>query len=226
MNPARVAALHANTTIETRYTAEPRERYLEIAGWRGLNEAYLRTAVDIGEGALRDLLAQVPLGFEDIAHLATFSTTGIAVPSLDARLMNRLPFSPALKRLPVYGLGCAAGAAGVARVADYLAGHPDEAAIALTIELCSLTIEPGDTSVANLIACGLFGDAAAAVLLVGDRHPLARTNASAGGPLALGPAGGDGAALPRVHPGGAPSVQVVDTRSVFFPAPSGTWAGT
>ena len=215
VNPERVASLHANTTIETRYTAEPRERYLEIAGWSGLNEAYLRRSVEMGERALVGLMDQVELGFEDIAHLAVFSTTGIAVPSLDARLMNRLPFAPGLKRLPVYGLGCAAGAAGVARVADYLAGHPTEAAIALTVELCSLTIEPGDISVANLIACGLFGDAAAAVLMVGDAHPLAGRNASAGGPLALGATGGDGmAAAPRTD---GPSVRVVDTRSVFFP---------
>ena len=215
VNPDRVASLHANTTIETRYTAEPRERYLDIAGWAGLNEAYLRRAVEMGERALVALMEQVDLGFEDVAHLAVFSTTGIAVPSLDARLMNRLPFSPSLKRLPVYGLGCAAGAAGVARVADYLAGHPTEAAIALTVELCSLTIEPGDTSVANLIACGLFGDAAAAVLMIGDEHPLAGRNASAGRPLVLGGPGGDSAPAPV--PAEAPALRVVDSRSVFFP---------
>lgn len=215
VNLDRVANLHANTTIETRYTAEPRERYLEIAGWQGLNAAYLRRAVDLGERAILGLMEQVEMDLADVAHLAVFSTTGIAVPSLDARLMNRLPFSAGLKRLPVYGLGCAAGAAGVARVADYLVGHPTEAAIALTVELCSLTIEPGDTSVANLIACGLFGDAAAAVLMVGDAHPLAGQNASAGRPLALGETGGDSAPTPA--PAHAPALHVVDSRSVFFP---------
>ncbi len=214
VNLDRLASLHENTTIETRYTAEPRERYLEMTGWGGLNEAYLRDAVALGERAITALMEQVSIGVEDIAHLAVFSTTGIAVPSLDARLMNRLPFSPSLKRLPVYGLGCAAGAAGIARVADYLEGHPEEAAIALAVELCSLTIEPGDTSIANVIACGLFGDAAAAVLLVGDRHPLAASNASAGRPLAL-PVGGDGALACQAASG--PSVRVVGTRSVFFP---------
>ena len=217
VNAERVASLHAGTTIETRYTAEPLERYLEMAGWASLNEAFLRRAVELGERALVDLLDQVPLDFADIAHLAVFSTTGIAVPSLDARLMNRLPFARTLKRLPVYGLGCAAGAAGIARISDYLAGHPKEAAIALTVELCSLTIEPGDLSAANLIACGLFGDAAAAVLLVGDAHPLAGTNASAGRPLALGSHSGDGAApVQTEHPEGAPAVQIVGTRSTLF----------
>ena len=180
VNLGRVASLHANTTIETRYTAEPRERYLEMEGWADLNGAYLRRAVDMAERAVVALMAQVELDLADLAHLAFFSTTGVSVPSIDARLMNRLPFAPTLKRTPVYGLGCAAGAAGLARVADYLAGHPAEAAVVLAVETCSLTIQPGDVSVANLIATGLFGDAAAAALMVGDAHPLAAVNASAG----------------------------------------------
>ena len=225
INVDRVASLHQNTTIETRYTAEPRERYLEMDGWADFNEAYLRTAVDLAERALVALLDQVPLGFEDIAHLAFFSTTGIAVPSIDARLMNRLPFAPTLKRTPVYGLGCAAGAGGVARVADYLVGHPTEAAVVVTVETCSLTVQTHDTSIANVIATGLFGDAAAAVLLVGDDHPLAPRNRSAGRPAALAEiptASGDSApvALDAVSvavSGTAPAPRVVDTRSVFFP---------
>ena len=229
VNLDRVASLHANTTIEARYTAEPLGRYAEMAGWADLNAAYLRAAVDLAERALVALLDPVDLAFEDVAHLAVFSTTGVAVPSLDARLMNRLPFAPTLKRTPVYGLGCAAGAAGVARVADYLVGHPTEAAIALAVETCTLTLHPRDTSVANLVATGLFGDAAAAVLLVGDGHPLAGRNASAGRPAPLAPptSSGDGAAVGLddiavrsggAAPGGvAPGPRVVATRSVFFP---------
>ena len=228
VNLDRVASLHANTTIEARYTVEPLARYAEMAGWADLNRAYLRDATDLAEQALVSLLDQVDLGFEDVAHLAVFSTTGVAVPSLDARLMNRLPFAPTLKRTPVYGLGCAAGAAGVARVADYLVGHPTEAAVAVTVETCSLTLHPRDTSVANLIATGLFGDAAAAVLLVGDGHPLAGQNASAGrpAPLATAASSGDGAAVDLddvavrsggAAPGGAPGPRVVASRSVFFP---------
>src|SRR5689334_9140723 len=88
--------------------------------------------------------------------------------------MNRIPFSRGMKRLPLFGLGCMGGAAGIARMADYLQGHPDEAVILLAIELCSLTIQRDDLSLANLVASGLFGDGAAAVLMVGDEHPLAR----------------------------------------------------
>ena len=230
VNLDRVASLHANTTIETRYTAEPLARYREMSGWADLNEAYLRDAVAMAERAVVALMAQVDLDLADVAHLAFFSTTGVAVPSIDARLMNRLPFAPTLKRTPVYGLGCAAGAAGVGRVADYLAGHPAEAAIALAVETCSLTIQPADVSVANMIATGLFGDAAAAVLMVGDAHPLAGVNASAGRPAPLAPAAsgpadasrGDSAAVPadsvsvRVA-GPAPAPRVVAARSVFFP---------
>jgi len=95
------------------------------------------------------------------------------VPSIEARLMNRLGFAADCRRLPLFGLGCVAGAAGIARANDYLEGHPTHAALLLCVELCSLTFQPDDMSVANLIACGLFADGAACVLLVGDDHPLA-----------------------------------------------------
>jgi alkylresorcinol/alkylpyrone synthase len=103
--------------------------------------------------------------------------------------MNRIPFSRGMKRLPLFGLGCLGGAAGIARTADYLQGHPQEAVILFAVELCSLTIQRDDLSLANLVASGLFGDGAAAVLMVGDDHPLARRG------------------LPRV----------IDSQSQFFP---------
>jgi alkylresorcinol/alkylpyrone synthase len=87
--------------------------------------------------------------------------------------MNVIPFSPSTKRLPLFGLGCLAGVAGINRVADYLRGYPQEAALLLSTELSSLTLQLKDISAANLVSTGLFGDGAAAVLLVGDRHPLA-----------------------------------------------------
>ena len=101
--------------------------------------------------------------------------TGIAVPSLEARLMNRLPFSSQTKRVPLFGLGCLAGCAGVNRLGDYLRGHPTEAGLLLSVELCSLTLQREDLSVANIIASGLFGDGCGVVLMVGDEHPLAST---------------------------------------------------
>jgi alkylresorcinol/alkylpyrone synthase len=131
---------------------------------------------------------------QEIDQLTTVSTTGIAVPALDARLMNRIPFSQHMKRLPLFGLGCMGGAAGIARTADYLQGHPQEAVILFAVELCSLTIQRDDLSLANLVASGLFGDGAAAVLMVGDHHSRAQPAERA-------------QTLPRV----------IDSQSHFFP---------
>ena len=93
--------------------------------------------------------------------------TGIATPSIDARLVNRLGLRSDVKRTPIFGLGCVAGAAGIARASDYLRAFPDEVAVLLSVELCSLTLQRDDLSVPNLIASGLFGDGAAAVVLGG-----------------------------------------------------------
>jgi alkylresorcinol/alkylpyrone synthase len=100
------------------------------------------------------------------------TVTGLAVPSLDARIAGVLGLRPDVKRVPLVGLGCVAGAAGVARLNDYLLGHPDEVAVLVAVELCSLTVQRDDVSIANLVASGLFGDGAAAVVAVGsDRAP-------------------------------------------------------
>ena len=100
----------------------------------------------------------------------TTTVTGVAAPSLDARLVQPLGLRTDVKRVPMFGLGCVAGAAGVARVHDYLLGHPDGVAVLLAVELCSLTVQRDDPSIANLIASGLFGDGAAAVVMVGERR--------------------------------------------------------
>ena len=181
---------YTNVKVNGRYLAWPLERYTAPTTFEERNNAYIETALDLGEQTICALLDQVQMSAREIDQLITISTTGIAVPALDARLMNRIPFSRGLKRMPLFGLGCVGGAAGIARTADYLQGHPDEAVILFAVELCSLTIQRDDLSMANLVASGLFGDGAAAVLMVGDGHPLAE----------LG--------LPRV----------IDSQSHFFPA--------
>src|SRR5262249_34477792 len=131
------------------------------------NDAWIRCAVDLGEQALRDALDRAGLSPGDVHHLFFVSVTGIATPSIDARLVNRLRLRPDLKRTPIFGLGCVAGAAGLARAAATLRAFPDEVAVLLSVELCSLTLQRGDLSIPNLIASGLFGDGAAAVVLAG-----------------------------------------------------------
>ncbi len=104
---------------------------------------------------------------EDIGAFFFVSITGVASPSVDARLINRMHLSPRMKRIPIFGLGCVAGAAGIARASDYVKAFPNEAALLLSVELCSLTVQQDDFSVANLISTGLFGDGAAAVVVSG-----------------------------------------------------------
>ena len=169
-----LAQFYTNVKVNGRYLSWPLERYKKPTTFEEQNNAYIETALDLGERTICALLDDVQMSPQEIGQLTTISTTGIAVPSLDARLMNRIPFSRGMKRMPVFGLGCVGGAAGIARTADYLRGHPKEAVILFAVELCSLTIQRDDLSMANLIASGLFGDGAAAVLMVGDDHPRAK----------------------------------------------------
>jgi alkylresorcinol/alkylpyrone synthase len=164
---------YTNVKVNGRYLSWPLERYKEPTTFEERNNAYIETALELGEQTICDLLDQVEMSPQEIDQLSIVSTTGIAVPALDARLMNRIPFSRQMKRLPLFGLGCMGGAAGIARTADYLQGHPNEAVILFAVELCSLTIQRDDLSLANLVASGLFGDGAAAVLMVGDDRPQA-----------------------------------------------------
>jgi len=109
----------------------------------------------------------------DVDFLLFTSVTGVSAPSLDALLVGRLGLRPDVKRMPSFGFGCAGGAAGLARVHDYLVGHPDDVALLVSVELCSLTLQQHDPSVANLVASGLFGDAASGVVVLGERRAAA-----------------------------------------------------
>lgn len=164
---ARIAALHANTGVETRHFALPLEAYAELDSFGEKNQRYLRCALELGERAIDDALRQVDLRASDVDLFLATTITGLACPSIDARLMNRLPFRPDCKRLPLFGLGCVAGAAGIARAADYLRAFPEGVVLLLAVELCSLTFQREERSMAQLVGTGLFGDGAAAVVLVG-----------------------------------------------------------
>jgi alkylresorcinol/alkylpyrone synthase len=169
-NSERLERLHRNVKVGSRHLALPLEEYVGLDSWGKANDAWIRVAQDIGAAAVRDALAAAGLASPDVDALYTVTVTGVATPSLDARLVNRLALPTDTRRVPIFGLGCLAGAAGIARVTDYLVGHPREVAVLLSVELCSLTLQPEDLSIPNLIASGLFGDGAAAVVLVGDER--------------------------------------------------------
>jgi len=162
--------LHAASRVETRHMVFPLAAYTETTSFTQSNADFVRLATDLCERALRDALATAGLAATDVDYLMFTSVTGVSAPSVDALLIARMGLRPDVKRVPMYGLGCVAGAAGIARVDDYLAGHPDEVGVLLAVELCSLTFQPGDDSTGNLVATGLFGDGAAAVVMVGGER--------------------------------------------------------
>jgi alkylresorcinol/alkylpyrone synthase len=167
--------LHANAGVEHRHLALPLEDYPEAtADFGRANDAFIRVGTDLAQRAVQETLDAAALHPGDVDLIVSTTITGLAVPSLDARLSARMPLRPDLKRVPIVGLGCVGGAAGIARVHDHLVGHPDDVAVLLSVELCSLTLQRDDTSMANLVASGLFGDGAAAVVLLGDRAAAAR----------------------------------------------------
>lgn len=171
--------LHEATSVRRRHLALPLEAYADLDGFGAANDAFIAVGTDLGEQAVRSALDQAGLTAADVDVLMSTSVTGVAAPSLDARLVPRLGLRPDVRRVPVFGLGCVAGAAGLARVHDMLAGDPDGVAVLLSVELCSLTVQRDDDSLANLVGSGLFGDGAAAVVVVGERRAksMGRTDA-------------------------------------------------
>jgi alkylresorcinol/alkylpyrone synthase len=157
--------LHKATKVSGRYLALPMLEYASLESFEQSNGAWMRVAPELGAEAARRALSNAGLRPKDVHHLFLVTGTGIATPSIDTRIISALGLRGDIKRTPIFGLGCAGGASGVARAADYLRAFPHEHALLVAVELCSLTLQHGDVSVANMIASGLFGDGAAAVVL-------------------------------------------------------------
>lgn len=170
---ALVHRLHSSARVATRHLALPIEQYADLDGFTAANDAFLSVAVQLGSDAVVQALDDAGLKPTDVDLIMSTTVTGIAVPSIEARIAGRIGMRPDVKRVPMLGLGCLAGAAGVARLHDFLLGAPDSVAVLVSVELCSLTVQRGDPSAANMVASGLFGDGAAAAVAVGSAHPKA-----------------------------------------------------
>jgi alkylresorcinol/alkylpyrone synthase len=178
-NPKVLDRLLDRVGVDGRYLALPIEAYDNLTTWGKSNNAWIEVAEDLAEQSICRALTRAGLCEADLDAIFFVSVTGVASPSIDARLMNRMNLRPDIKRNPIFGLGCVAGAAGLARAADYVHAFPKQCAVLVSVELCSLTWQRKDLSVANLISSALFGDGSAAVIVVGSER-------NATGPEVLG----------------------------------------
>jgi alkylresorcinol/alkylpyrone synthase len=169
---ALVQRLHTASTVEYRHLAFPLERYTEFDTFAKTNDAFIEAATALGARVVQEALDDAGLRASDVDVIVATTITGVAVPSLDARIASRLGFRPNVRRIPLFGVGCAGGAAGVSVLNDQLRAHPDQVGVLVSVELCSLTMQRDDDAVPHLVATALFGDGAGAVIAVGDRHPL------------------------------------------------------
>ena len=154
----------ASAGVQKRRIALPLPQYGKLSGFTEANDTFIEVALTLGERAILEALDAAKVKPAEVDIVFSTTVTGLAVPTLEARLATRIGLRPDIKRVPLFGLGCVAGAAGVARMHDYLLAFPDHVSVLLAFELCSLTLQRDDDSIANLVAASLFGDGAAAVV--------------------------------------------------------------
>ncbi|MCS0672167.1 type III polyketide synthase [Cytobacillus firmus] len=169
----RLLKAFRNGQIEKRHFAKGLEWFKTDKSFEDRNNAYIEQAIELGTKAIKcclenDIFLSKNLQYDDIDAIFTISSSGIATPSIEARIMNKLPFSEHTKRIPIWGLGCAGGASGLSRAYEYCLAYPEAKVLVLTIELCSLTFQRNDRSKSNLIGTSLFADGAACALITGD----------------------------------------------------------
>ncbi|MDX8343860.1 type III polyketide synthase [Rossellomorea sp. YZS02] len=165
----RLINVFQNGEIENRYFVKDLEWFSREHSLQEKNDEFIHHSVELGTKAVHKVLSSQNLTLKDIDAILTISTSGLSTPSLEARIMNRLPFSPHVKRIPIWGLGCAGGASGLSRAYEYCLAFPESNVLVLSIELCSLTFQHGDRSKSNLIGTSLFADGVACALVCGDK---------------------------------------------------------
>ncbi len=182
----RLLKVFDNGEIEKRHFVKGIEWYKRENTFQQKNDAYIECAVELGEEAINNCLTnkeflKMDIPFDEIEAIFFISSSGIATPTIEARIMNRLPFSKHTKRIPIWGLGCAGGAAGLSRAYEYCLAFPYANVLVLSIELCSLTFQRNDRTKSNLIGVSLFADGVACTLLSGkkvDRGAFQKLNSS------------------------------------------------
>ena len=161
---------HQTAKVDHRHLVLPLEQYPGLNDFGHTNSVFIDRAVDLGAAAVTAALEDAGLRPEDVDAVISTTVTGIAVPTLEARIAGRLGMRPDVRRVPLFGLGCVAGAAGTARLHDYLRGNPDGVAVLVSAELCSLNFGALGADVAGLVGTAIFADGAAAVVAVGERR--------------------------------------------------------
>lgn len=168
----RLMPVFDRSGVDARHLIHQPEWYLQERSFDERNREYQTQGLELAQAAVRLSLDQAGVTADQIDHIFLVSTTGLATPSLDALLAGRLGMRPDVRRSPLFGLGCAAGAGALARAADVLAGRPSERALVVSVEICSLVFSKAARTPTDLIGVALFGDGAAAAVLAGDetRH--------------------------------------------------------
>ncbi|MET3696058.1 15-methylpalmitoyl-4-hydroxy-2-pyrone synthase [Bacillus oleivorans] len=190
-NINRLLSVFQNGQIEKRHFIKDLHWYRVNRTLSEKNDCFIEAAVDLGKQAIQDCLQNPEylknkVLYEDIDAIFTICTTGLATPSIEARIMNELPFSPHTKRIPIWGLGCAGGASGLSRAYEYCLAFPKAMVLVLSIELCSLTFQHDDLSKSNLIGASLFADGVACTLLAGNEVNLERYSKKQAYPRVIG----------------------------------------